>query len=358
MESQQTKSSFIQEIEQATEKMVNAYRGQKPEEKEEAARTRSLTPSVRAVTREVDHLMKLSADYISNVLQIPMELIINKASTDSGIIGLLNKLNRTLRERRYERKIRKDPGSIRIVSEGDSWFQYPIYVKDIIDWLFKDDHFAVNSLGAGGDWIYNILTQREYIKALQEAGDPDFLLISGGGNDLLQDGRIANLLEDYSRQAEANPALYLNDDFFSLIKLLHFLYTHLYMELDAAFPDLKIISHGYDYAYPSDKIGLHPIEAILRLVTGNGQWLKEPMERKGIKNEETQHTIVKLLIDHFNKMHQDLSSTFRNVYYIDLRGFADKPGSWHDEIHPDSKHFKLMARAYKSKIKTLTDWGD
>ncbi len=358
MKSQQTSTTFIQEVEQATELMVKAYESQKPEEKAEAAKTRSLTPTVRSAAKEVDHLMKLSAEFISEMLDIPIELIVNQSSSGSGFIGFLNKINRALRERKYKRKIKKDPLSTRIVSEGDSWFQYPIYIKDIIDWLIKEDSFAINSLGAGGDWLYNILTQREYFKALETSGNPKFLLISGGGNDLLQSGRIAHLLNPYSRQAEVNPLLYLNDDFFSLIKLLRFLYTHLFMELDALYPNLKIISHGYDYAFPSDKIGFHPIEAILRLITGNGQWLKRPMESVGIKNSETQHQIVKHLIDNFNQMHSEVAATFKNVYYINLRGFAHERDYWHDEIHPDSQRFRQMARAYQAKIKALTDWGD
>jgi len=352
----QPSQSFMQEIEAATEQMIAVHRREASTEKAAVETTRSLTPSVETATVEVEHLVKLSAEHISEMLNIPIELILSGEDTSQGVLGFLNGISRFLRDRKFEKKVKRNPRSVRVVSEGDSWFQYPIFIKDIIDWLNRDEVLAIQSLGAGGDWIYNILTQREYIKALQKADNPEFFLISGGGNDLLENGRIANLVLPHSRQREANPATYIKQDFYDLIKLLKFLYAHLYMELDSLFPQLSIISHGYDYPFPSDKIGLQPIKALLRIITGNGQWITRPLSNMGIKEVATQRQIIKIMIDAYNEMHQKLSLDFKNVYYLDLRGIADDESDWHDEIHPNAQHFKRMSRKFEAKIKSLTDW--
>ena len=68
-----------------------------------------------------------------------------------------------------------------LVSEGDSWFQYPIKLEDTIDHLYAKG-FAVRSLDAAGDTLENMLKDREYVDAIGEAKASIFLF-SAGGND-------------------------------------------------------------------------------------------------------------------------------------------------------------------------------
>ncbi|MEM6630292.1 MAG: SGNH/GDSL hydrolase family protein [Bacteroidota bacterium] len=355
-----TPKNFVNYVKAATEQMKDAYvqdDAQRAETRGFESRTREMSEvQLYDLIHQTQDLVDLSPQFIADTLGVDISLVLNKAEADEGIIGFLNEFARQARERKYHQKTTHDPDILKIVSEGDSWFQFPIYVKDIIDWINKEKSMSVYSLGAGGDWIYNILHQREYVKALQKANNPQFFLISGGGNDLLQDARIKELCHPYDAEFEKNPTKYIKDTLGDLISVFEFLYIHLYCDLEQRYPDMKILCHGYDYAYPTDAIGLHPIKGLLRWFGGNGQWLKKPfVEHLGIKNPSTQHTIVKLVIDRINEMHQRLSETFENVYYIDLRGLAPNPEDWHDEIHPSSENFKLMADKYIGKIKALTD---
>ena len=77
-----------------------------------------------------------------------------------------------------------------ILAEGDSWFQFPICVKDIIDWLIKEDNFAVYCIAAGGDWIANIIYEEKYIEELSVHA-LDVFLMSGGGNDMVGGNKLA-----------------------------------------------------------------------------------------------------------------------------------------------------------------------
>jgi hypothetical protein len=74
--------------------------------------------------------------------------------TERGLSEFLmktaNKLSRNKRRRRYKKMLKENPDAIRVVSEGDSWFQHPHpKVKDTIDHL--SDRFAIYSVGAAGD---------------------------------------------------------------------------------------------------------------------------------------------------------------------------------------------------------------
>ena len=55
-----------------------------------------------------------------------------------------------------------------IVSEGDSWFQYPLLLKDTIDHVMN--RYAVMSLGAAGDLLNRMADKQEYVRAVQETG--------------------------------------------------------------------------------------------------------------------------------------------------------------------------------------------
>ena len=356
-------NDFIRNIQSVTQKVREVYTHDDVEKVKsrggfEDVGSRELSEErLKQLIEQSKDLVDLSPQFIANTLEIDMDMVHNRAAADVGPIGFLNKYARINRERQYKRKIQKNPDILRIVSEGDSWFQFPIYVKDIIDWLNKDKSIALYSLGAGGDWIYNILHQKEYTKALEKAEKAGFFLISGGGNDLLQDSRLTQLVHPFNPEFERKPELYVKEGFGQLVSLFEFLYIHLYVDLEKRFPDLKILCHGYDYAYPTDSIGLHPVKGILRWLGGNGQWLKKPfVDELGIKNPATQHQIVKLVINRINTMHERLAGLFKNVYYVDLRGLAPEPGDWHDEIHPSSQNFKVMADRYLGKIKSLTDW--
>jgi len=77
--------------------------------------------------------------------------------------------------------------------EGDSWFEYPIFLKDITDNLMDSENLAIYSIASGGDWVANMIAnhqyQFEYLKL-----KPDVFIISGGGNDILGDNRLASFV--------------------------------------------------------------------------------------------------------------------------------------------------------------------
>ncbi|MDI7865325.1 hypothetical protein MRS76_25870 [Rhizobiaceae bacterium n13] len=64
-----------------------------------------------------------------------------------------NRIGRATRWLAYLRKTAGGFDGLRIVEEGDSWFQYPLLLDDTIDQLSRDEDKAIFSLSGAGDLL-------------------------------------------------------------------------------------------------------------------------------------------------------------------------------------------------------------
>ena len=94
---------------------------------------------------------------IAGIADIP-----NLSTADQGLVGRFNRWSRRKRQKKFRRRAEGFQG-LTIVAEGDSWWQYPVKLKDVIDHLFDDDDVNIYSLGFAGDWLANMLVQKEYL---------------------------------------------------------------------------------------------------------------------------------------------------------------------------------------------------
>jgi len=265
-------------------------------------------------------------------------LTINTDNVDTegleGEIALrfFNWICKKRRQHRYRKKMDNGWNGIRIVSEGDSWFQYPIMLDDVIDQLF--DEYAIYSLGAAGDLLADMIAEDEITEAIEKE-KPHIFMISGGGNDWVGDGMLEKIVHPFKQGRKAED--YPNELFAQKINSLAGLYRNLFLRLSARFPGLKIICHGYDYGIPD-----------------NGQWLGKPLNNLKIKPQKLQQDIVRVLIDQYNEMLAAVSADFDGVvYYVNCRNTVAQ-SQWHDELHPKDQGFKLVADLYRQVINTIT----
>lgn len=245
----------------------------------------------------------------------------NRSTAAEGLLGAFNR-----RARRYRKRLwsRREPGfeGVRMVSEGDSWFQYPVRLHDVVDHLFDRPDFNIYSLGYAGDWMANIVRHHEYSAALADH-TPDVFLLSGGGNDLVGKGRLAQILEPYA--AGQTPSDYLGPRFESVLADLERLHRFVFKEVTRAFPKMLVLTHGYDYSIPNA-----------------GKWLGRPMRQIGIEDWELQRKIVREMMNRFNAMKIASVADFDRVEHVEIRGVVD---AWHNELHPTSDSFgKVAAR--------------
>jgi len=310
-----------------------------------------------------------------------------KKSAVEGILKSLNGFKNSQRNEKYFNKIKKSSDEhkyIKIIAEGDSWFNYPVVLTDIIDWISMEEDLAVLSLASGGDWLLNILASRDYVDGLS-VHRPDFFLMSGGGNDVAGMFRLALMVEkeksDKSEFEESewakkiiknaqyqpidekwnNAISYLSKDFFALLMLFRLQYFCLFNDILCKgvkkYKNLKIITQGYDFLIPSYDKGYgfklqNWYVPILRLI-GHGEWLKTPLKIKKIHDEQLQKDIVYVFIFLFNEMMIELEEYFidnlldgeKKIFHIDSRGLVNQ-NEWVDEIHPLPDKFKIIAQTY------------
>ena len=251
-------------------------------------------------------------------------------------LGPFNKFRQIQRQREFFNDVEngKDLNKIRIVTDGDSWFNYPTKLQEIIDNLFKE--FSIYSLGYAGDWLANIYKEGEYINPIR-LYKPDVFLISGGGNDLVGSKRMETLLKKYKNGSTAEE-LIIKNRFEKIIEDSKVLYNRIFTDLTSENSKLKIICHGYDYPYLDGK------EKV---------WFGKPMKRKGIVDKNLRNQIAKYMMDAFNDMLSVLSDNFPNVYYLDLRNKVSR-NNWKDELHPNNKGFKQISVLFRKKIIEIT----
>jgi hypothetical protein len=247
--------------------------------------------------------------------------ILDPAEWALAPLGGMDRWNKRTHEKRvkkYRSMISKGYTGPRIVSEGDSWFMYPVLLTEIVDHLY--DIYAVYSWDAAGDSLQQMIDQDQVVPAIREE-NADMFILSAGGNDVL--GDIAAHLHPYDpdRRAEDYP----NDTSAKVLGSLLNQYHQLFDRVLTAAPAVRCCCHGYDYVFPRK----------------DGKWLGRPMHSKlGITDSKLQRDIAAVLVDRFNARLRELASSFGGrVTYVDCRGTVPDPGDWYDEIHPKSDGF-------------------
>jgi len=376
-------------------------------------------PNWRLLCTNLHHIdMQKLNQITASIYSGSKNIIENASASEEGILGSLNKSSNKKRLRQFNNKINGHftnkylfPYNKIILVEGDSWFEYPMFLRDITDNLIKEDNLAVYSIASGGDWASNMISSGEYQNEYL-AFKPDVFIISGGGNDLLEESRLTRLISDkpipknskflsdyreyvilrqnnkpvplcnanfcpieyHNFESEmpfltsnvdtstlnmiVNGRRYLNKKYYRLLVAFKLEYKILFESLNKMdsihFDSLKIITQGYDYSIPNSKRKFG-----VRMFIENGAWLKMPLENIGIMDLYTQRSIIMALIFDFNEMLIELGKEYPNIYHVDSRGFIDyfekvnnkKQGTyWYDELHPSKKAFSEISKVYISII--------
>lgn len=252
---------------------------------------------------------------------------------------LLNSANgycKMLRQKRYAKAIHGPGGSerLRIVAEGDSWFEYPFLLDDVIDQLMNHPDLAIFCCSEAGDTVSNMLPKGEFYVPLQREQAKVFLF-SGGGNDLVDGRGLRRFLR--ARPNGANPADYFTPGYKTFMDGMRSQYETLFTRVLRQQPGVHIICHGYSDAVPRPT---------------SGKWLGKPMTEIGITDFNTQLAIIRIILGDLNKVLANCAHKFAgHATYVDLRGIVPANG-WHDEFHPTSYWFgKVTEPIYHEILK-------
>lgn len=262
-------------------------------------------------------------------VELPADANEARARSEAAM-NFANGIARMRRRSRFDLMIADGYTGPILVSEGDSWFQYPILLDDTIDHLY-DKGLAVRSLDAAGDTLENMLREREYIEAIRETGASIFLF-SAGGNDALGGGNLRAHLRDFDPSLSA--AAHLLPSFDQLLDHALAMYEQVLRDVEAL-PGVLTICHGYDYVIPN-----------------HGKWLGKPMESRGISDGSLQRGITAEMIDRFNTRLRRLIVGFGNrAVHVDARGAVGNAlNNWHDELHPKNAGYGRVAELFAQAI--------
>ncbi|HEX7832860.1 MAG TPA: hypothetical protein VF787_24620 [Thermoanaerobaculia bacterium] len=240
--------------------------------------------------------------------------------------------------------IRNHPAHPVVISEGDSWFSFPIHAN-IIDQLDEmvNRRMSLLRLERSGDELTAMTTDAK-LKTLGgylQRYKPHVLLFSGGGNDIVG----PELLKFIARRgATFDVAAALNT---SALKTrfneIRAAYVKLIAMRDANAPACLIVTHGYGNAIPTGrKAKLYGIAA--------GPWIKPFLEAQGYTTKKEQQAIVDALMVRFNA----IVDSFVGARFIKCDVAAViQDNEWNDELHPTRKGFEDAAAVFHSTLRTL-----
>ncbi len=249
--------------------------------------------------------------------------------TNNLLVKFMNYVYKTSRRRKFLNQRHTD-GPV-VIAEGDSWFLYPKPgVRDTLDYIMEKYHLL--SLAEAGDEITDYLKNNELIQAVKQY-KPKYVLISGGGNDILG-AEIRDILKK-NVQNGLEALDYIDElKFRAKLDELALGYKTFFEEIVKLQPDVTIFVHGYDY------IRSNPDAKTIKK-----GWANRYMIEAEIKQHEIRKKIIYYLVDAFNDLLKDFASQYAHVRYINNRATVHD-NEWMDEIHPNNIGYQKVANNF------------
>jgi hypothetical protein len=268
-----------------------------------------------------------------------------------------NDFARWRRQQSFVKRIRSGDTSPVIVAEGDSWFHFPIFLRDIVMQL-SSDHL-IWSIGAAGATLANMLEdqgaeQREYVRAIDACPSPPrAFMFSGGGNDMLgknADGSLVlmRIVKPYEPRHSVEWHID-TPDMSQKLRYLESSYRRVIADVRLRDPNMPVVMHGYDYCYPC------PYDADDKR---KPPWIRRdaflgaPLRELGFLDPALQRAVISAIIDATNDVQRRLcggnvpGGIFNNAFHVDCRG-AVPAGQWADEIHPTDEGYGRAALRFR-----------
>ncbi|WHR52404.1 peptidase C14 [Vibrio furnissii] len=238
------------------------------------------------------------------------------------------------------------PSKKRVLAEGDSWFAYPkkYFIlggdSNIIDHLADRNDLLIYNTSSNGDEAVNMLSGDQKISLLKRLSynSFDYLLFSGGGNDIVGKYDFDFFIRKYESgyswldcidQGRINLKL-------EQIKLTYKILCQLTQEFSQN-ESIKIVTHTYDIARPVEK-GFE----LFDVIPLGKSWMHPYLVKKGITQPEIQEAIVHHLLKSLKDALLEVQSEYPILQVVDTQGLLNDE-QWLNEIHPNSEGFGIIA---------------
>ena len=247
--------------------------------------------------------------------------------------------------------------SKRILVEGDSWVSQALPgMKNLATQVnrFRPQDYLILNIASPGDEAAEIFTpegrQMKRLNRLlsteQWGAQFDLILLSAAGNDIVgpeiwKKGYVLNKRDCPSRYGKD----LITDIFYRAMDDIAAGYRHFLQvkEQSARNRHAPVLTHTYSYLKPRE-VGTR----IGPVMSGKG-WVKIHLKHQGIKDKHEQYAIVVEMLDAFHRSIKPLEAEFSSFLVVDTREVLLKQGKpnlslWRDEIHPNSKGFRKLAK--------------
>lgn len=255
-----------------------------------------------------------------------------------------------------------------ILAEGDSWFSFgAIPGNNLLNELRFERHTIIVNAAYPGDTIRHMselsdtLPLRRMLFARNFAFEWDLLLLSGGGNDLIDAAR--NIIVAPPAGPSADPLDYINDPrLATLIGDVQAGYRRIASLRDASqipFNRLApIVVHQYDLATPRYS------PARFLGVPARGPWLAPALDGVGVRDPALRQAISDHLLRALGDGIAELAKgpgAIPDFVVVPTRGTLDRAspdatgpsGDWLNEIHPRSKGYRKLGDRIAAAIEAL-----
>ena len=233
----------------------------------------------------------------------------------------------------------------RVIAEGDSWFAYPPKSiiggsSNVIDYFKSKEKFNLLELARNGDEIVDILSGESKFNLLHKIASTkiDFLLISGGGNDLVGAYDFEYLLS--KNTTGKTPSEFINKERLDRkISQISNAYYDLvdYCRIFSKNKNIVVLTHCYGYAIPQNR----PAEFLFGLID-SGPWMYPALKKLKIPKKYW-HGIVKIMINRLKRLYEKLQKDSNGkFFYIDSTKLISDD-DWIDEMHLKPKAFDRVA---------------
>ena len=279
---------------------------------------------------------------------------------DENAMKIANNFCRMRRRSTFNKRVKDGVDLPVIVSEGDSWFQFPLLVKEVVDNL-KDD-YLIYSVGAAGDTARNMVKgserkrKTEYMQALRkQKHHVKAFMFSAAGNDVIGeddngDPVLLKILRAFDKDRDALGHINMAA-FNEKINFLRMAYTKVISDIrsEPGFAQLPIFIHGYDYVFPYPWGGKANDPRKPKHAKKDA-WLGSPLDDLNIKDREFAREIIKILIDKLYGLLNDIAGNPQqsNVWVVNCRNKMPNVSDWIDEIHGRSDGFEKIAAEFRS----------
>lgn len=289
-------------------------------------------------------------------------------TVDANVKASLRSQKKTGRKSDFDKMRKWFPDRVTIVAEGDSWFAYPPnwylagppsnLIDHISSWTRRKANFY--SPTSSGDEAIQMLSGRQkhhiidvlrWQPSRDNVNPVDVMLFSGGGNDIVGENDFERFLKPCQSGDTAKQYVHLTR-LRRKARQIELAYHELIDIRDHYSKNTLIVTHTYDYPYPSTQGG----EFLGGLISIES-WMKPYMDDINIP-EELQCDVIRIFMDTLAEGLLKVQRVRSGFVVVDTRNTLKGKKEWLNEIHPTSKGFEDLARPiYNELVKRFPALG-